>query len=204
MVSQAYRICTGRFTLLKLQTIVASTRPGRAGLSIGTWFNGVAAAHKDFQAELVDLKAVNLPMFDEPNHPRMRQYVHQHTKDWSATIDAADAFVFVLPEYNHGFPASIKNAIDYLSHEWADKPLGFVSYGGVSGGTRAVQLLKPVAGAVGLVVAGEVNIPFFSQYRQDDLFVPPASFVDSANLMLNRIAKVGATLKAGRKELAAA
>jgi len=192
------------FALLKLQTIVASTRPGRAGLSIGAWFNGVVAAHKDFQAELIDLKAVNLPMFDEPNHPRLRQYVHQHTKDWSATIDAADAFVIVLPEYNHAFPASIKNALDYLSHEWADKPLGFVSYGGVSGGTRAVQLLKPVANALGLLPAGEVNIPFYAQYRQDEQFTPPASFVDSANLMLNRMSKVGATLKAGRKELAPA
>lgn len=190
--------------MLKLKTIVASTRPGRAGLSIGTWFDGVAAARTDFQAELVDLKAVNLPLFDEPHHPRLRQYVHQHTKDWSAVVDDADAFVFVLPEYNHGFPASIKNAIDYLSHEWADKPLGFVSYGGVSGGTRAVQLLKPVAAVLGLIPAGEVNIPFFAQYRQDDAFVPPESFTDSANLMLNRIATVGATLKAGRKELVAA
>jgi NAD(P)H-dependent FMN reductase len=190
--------------LLKLRTIVASTRPGRAGLSIGTWFQDIAMAHKDFQAELIDLKAVNLPMFDEPHHPRMRQYVHQHTKDWSATIDGADAFVFVMPEYNHGFTAPLKNAIDYLSHEWADKPVGFVSYGGVSAGTRAVQLLKPVTAAVGLVAAGEVNIPFFAQYRQDETFAPPESFADAANLMLNRMAKVGATLKAGRKELVAA
>jgi NAD(P)H-dependent FMN reductase len=199
-----YRFSGRPVILLKLKTIVASTRPGRAGLSIGTWFNGVAAARKDFRAELVDLKAVNLPLFDEPNHPRLRQYVHQHTKDWSAVVDDADAFVFVLPEYNHGFPASIKNAMDYLSHEWADKPLGFVSYGGVSGGTRAVQLLKPVAAALGLVAAGEVNIPFFAQYRQDDAFVPPESLADSANLMLSRIAKVGATLQASRRELAAA
>ncbi|MCX5570817.1 NADPH-dependent FMN reductase [Kaistia nematophila] len=190
--------------MLKLQTIVASTRPGRAGLSIGSWFHDVAAARKDFQAGLIDLKAVNLPLFDEPHHPRMLQYVHQHTKDWSATIDAADAFVIVMPEYNHGFTASIKNALDYLSHEWADKPVGFVSYGGVSAGTRAVQLLKPVTSALGLVAAGEVNIPFFAQYRKDDAFAPPESFTDSANLMLDRIAKVGATLKAGRKELVAA
>jgi NAD(P)H-dependent FMN reductase len=203
-MSIAYWIRTGRFVLLKLQTIVASTRPGRAGLSIGTWFHDIATARKELQAGLIDLKAVNLPMFDEPHHPRMRQYVHQHTKDWSATIDAADAFVFVMPEYNHGFTAPLKNALDYLSHEWADKPVGFVSYGGVSGGTRAVQLLKPVTGALGLVPAGEVNIPFFAQYRQDEAFQPPASFTDSANLMLDRIAKLGATLKAGRRELVAA
>ncbi|BCP52541.1 reductase [Kaistia sp. 32K] len=190
--------------MLKLHTIVASTRPGRAGLSIGTWFHGIASAHKDFQAELIDLKAVNLPFFDEPHHPRLRQYMHQHTKDWSATIDAADAVVFVMPEYNHGFTAPLKNAIDYLSHEWADKPVGFVSYGGVSAGTRAVQLLKPVTTAVGLVAAGEVNIPFYAQYRQDETFTPPESFNDAANLMLGRIAKVGATLKAQRQVLVAA
>jgi NAD(P)H-dependent FMN reductase len=88
---------------------------------------------------VADLAAINLPMADEPNHPRLRQYVHQHTRDWSALIDCADAVVFVTPEYNHGYPATVKNAIDFLYHRWAEKPVGFVSYGGISAGTRSVQ-----------------------------------------------------------------
>ena len=93
-----------------------------------------AVAHDGFQPELVDLAEVALPFMDEPNHPRLRTYIHQHTKDWSAKIEAGDAFVFVMPEYNHGMTAPLKNALDYLQHEWQYKPLGFVSYGGVAAG----------------------------------------------------------------------
>ena len=82
---------------------------------------------------------------DEPKHPRLREYEHQHTKDWSARVEAADAFVFVHPEYNYGITAPLKNALDYLSQEWNYKPLGLVSYGGVSAGTRAAQMIKQVA-----------------------------------------------------------
>src|SRR6202034_4677357 len=85
-----------------------------------------------------------LPMLEEPNRPRLGQYTKRHTKEWSAIIDAADAIVFVTPEYNYGYPASIKNAIDYLHREWNYKPVGFVSYGGIAAGTRAVQPLTQV------------------------------------------------------------
>ena len=78
-------------------------------------------AHGHFAVEVVDLAEVNLPMFNEPRHPRLRQYEYQHTKDWSATISRADAFIFVIPEYNYGFNAATKNAIDYLNHEWQYK-----------------------------------------------------------------------------------
>jgi hypothetical protein len=80
----------------------------------------------------IDLAEVGLPLLDEPNHPRLQQYSHQHTKDWSAAVSRADAFVLVTPEYNHSFPASLKNALDHLVRDRADKPAGIVSYGGVS------------------------------------------------------------------------
>ena len=121
-----------------LTIIIASTRPGRAGLPIGTWFAERARVDGAFDVRVVDLADVGLPMYDEPDHPRLRRYRNQHTKDWSATIDAADAVVFVTPEYNYGYPASLKNAIDFLHEEWAYKPVGFVSYGGVAAGTRAI------------------------------------------------------------------
>src|SRR4051812_25963006 len=147
-----------------LQIIVASTRPGRVGLAVGQWVYERAVEHGAFDVELIDLAEVNLPFLDEPKHPRLGQYQHQHTKDWSAKIAAGDAFVFVMPEYNHSFNAPLKNAIDFLYAEWQHKPVGFVSYGGVAAGTRAVQAIKLVLAALKMTPAVEsVPIPFFGQ-----------------------------------------
>ena len=119
---------------LRLNVIVASTRPGRVGIHVGRWAHGVAAAHPAFEARLVDLAEFALPVYDEPRHPRLRQYEHAHTRAWSASVAAADAFVLVTPEYNHGPTPALINALDYVYHEWHYKPAAFVSYGGVSGG----------------------------------------------------------------------
>ena len=97
----------------QLQIIIASTRPGRVGLPVGQWFADEARAHGGFKVEVLDLAEIDLPFMDEPKHPRLREYAHQHTKDWSASIEAGDAFVFVMPEYNFGLNAPMKNAIDY-------------------------------------------------------------------------------------------
>lgn len=148
---------------MKLHTIVCSTRPNRIGPAIGRWFHGVAQAHGGFEAELVDLADFNLPVFDEPHHPRLKNYQHDHTKAWSASVAAADAFVFVTPEYNYAPPPSFVNAVDYLFSEWNHKPASFVSYGGASGGLRAVQMEKlilttvkvmPIPEGVALPMAG--------------------------------------------------
>ncbi len=135
----------------RLGIIVASTREGRRGGSIGAWSERHAEAHGAFEVELLDLEAIDLPLMSEPNHPRLKSYVQPHTHAWSATIEALDAFVFVTPEYNHGLTAPLKNAIDYLHQEWLYKPVGFVSYGGIAAGTRAVQMLKQVLGALRMV-----------------------------------------------------
>lgn len=143
-----------------LHVVVASTRPGRIGRPVGEWFAGVARDHGAFDVELVDLAEVDLPMFDEPKHPRLQDYEHDHTRRWSETVARADAFAFVMPEYNHGYTAPLKNAIDFLWREWNDKPVALVGYGGVSGGIRAMQSLKPVLAAVRLRLVAEVPIPF--------------------------------------------
>ncbi len=129
--------------MTKLSVVVGSTRPGRVGLPVGQWFFERAKEHGKFEVDLVDLKMLNLPLIDEPKHPRLRDYQHEHTKAWSAIVQASDAFVFVTPEYNFSASPVLLNAIDYLFHEWAYKAAGFVSYGGVSGGIRAVQMPKP-------------------------------------------------------------
>ena len=118
---------------------------------------------------MVDLAELKLPPLDEPNHPRLRQYTQRHTREWSEQVDAADAFVFVTPEYNHGYPASLKLALDYLHHEWRYKPVGFVSYGGVAAGTRSVEQLQQVVTALRMTaVIEQVNIPFYQQFIDDD------------------------------------
>lgn len=164
-----------------LQIVIASTRPGRVGPSVAEWFAPQAVTDDRFAVEVIDLADVNLPLLDEPNHPRLRRYTHQHTKDWSATVDRADAFVFVIPEYNYGFNAVIKNAIDYLHAEWAHKPVGFVSYGGVAAGTRAVQMLKQVVTTLKMVPVFEsVNIPFVAQFLDSDRKLQPNDVMEGA------------------------
>jgi NAD(P)H-dependent FMN reductase len=181
----------------RLQIIIASTRPGRVGLPIGQWVYERALSHRAFDVELVDLAELNLPFMDEPHHPRLRRYTHQHTRDWSARVDAADAFVFVTPEYNHGFNAPLKNAIDYLHHEWMYKPVGFVSYGGVAAGTRAMQMIKPVLAVLKMTpVAEAVNIPFVRQFIDDDGELHPNEVMEqAATAMLDELQRIEAVLR---------
>jgi NAD(P)H-dependent FMN reductase len=172
-----------------LRIIIGSTRPGRIGPSVATWIAERAREHGGFDVQVTDLAELNLPMFDEPNHPRFKQYVHQHTKDWSAIVEASDAFVFVIPEYNFGFNAATKNAIDYLFSEWQHKPAGIVSYGGVSAGTRATQMLKQVLTALKIMPVPEaVNIPFVAQHLDEDKRFKPTELIDaSATAMLDEV-----------------
>jgi NAD(P)H-dependent FMN reductase len=180
----------------KLLTVIASTRPGRVGLPVGEWFAQRVFEHGGFESELVDLAVLQLPLLDEPAHPRQRQYTKAHTHAWSAIVDSADAVVLVTAEYNYGYPAALKNAIDYLNHEWRYKPVGFVSYGGVGAGTRAVQQLKQVVQAVQMfAVGGAVNIPFVQQFMTDDGAIEGNDVMHQAAAdMLDELLHVGAAL----------
>ena len=151
--------------------IVGSVRPGRIGLPIARWVEQTAQG--DWDIDFVDLAELNLPFMDEPNHPSVRQYTKQHTLDWSARVDAADAVILVTPEYNHSYSPALKNAIDFLAQEWWRKPVGFVSYGGVSGGTRGVVGLEPAILTVGMVRTGaSVELPFAGKRVVDGEFAP--------------------------------
>jgi NAD(P)H-dependent FMN reductase len=186
----------------KLMIVIASTRPGRVGLPVARWFNDRAVEHGEFEIDLVDLAELDLPLMNEPNHPRLRQYTHEHTRAWSERVDAADAFVFVTSEYNHGYPAPLKNAIDYLHNEWHDKPVGFVSYGGVAAGTRAMQQLKPVVSALKMVPMVEaVNIPFVAQFIDDDENVVANEVMEQAVVaMLHELNLMQETLHSLREQ----
>ena len=177
--------------MYNLKIIIASTRPGRKGPLFASWMLEISRKHPDFNVELLDLAEINLPFFDEPNHPGIQQYHHEHTKSWSRQVASADAFIFVTPEYNYGFPATLKNAIDYLSVEWAYKPVGFVSYGGVAAGTRAVQMLKQIVTTLKMVpVVESVNIPyFFKHINQEGNFIAEETMNKTAEDMLAEILK---------------
>ena len=186
----------------RLMVIIASTRPGRVGLPVGQWFAGQAEAQGDFVVQVVDLAELNLPFMDEPNHPRLRAYTQQHTKDWSAMVDAADAFVLVTPEYNHSFPGPLKAAIDSIYDEWALKAVAFVSYGGVSGGLRAVEALRPVFAELHAVTIRE-TVSFaqvWDRFAQDGSLTDPALADAAADRLLDQLAWWASVLKAGRQQ----
>lgn len=183
-----------------IKIITSTTREGRKGIAVANWITKVVKQGNKYNVELLDLSEINLPFMDEPNHPRLKQYQHEHTKRWSATIDEADAFIIVLAEYNFGFPAPIKNAIDYLYNEWMHKPVAFVSYGGVSGGLRSTQMLKQVVTAIHMMpVVDQVNIPFFAKHINDEgIFTADDVITKSAEVMLKELEKWTEALKALR------
>lgn len=179
-----------------LQVIVASTRPGRVGRTVADWFIGLAEQHGGFEVQVSDLAELALPLMNEPQHPKLRRYQHQHTKEWSARVDAADAFVVVMPEYNYTFTAPLKNAIDYLHAEWAYKPVGFVSYGGVSGGLRAVQSLKPVVSTLNMfALPAAVSLRFVANSIVDGTLVPDEPATGTAKAMLDELVRVAEALR---------
>ena len=179
-----------------LRIIIASTRPGRAGLPVANWFIGVAREHGGFDVEVTDLAELDLPFMDEPKHPRFREYVHDHTRAWSETVAASDAFVFVMPEYNFGINAPLKNAIDYLHHEWHDKPVAFVSYGGIAAGTRAVQMTKQIVSALKMLAVNDaVYIPFVASQIEGGRFDPADVTETAAVALLDELVRVEAALR---------
>jgi NAD(P)H-dependent FMN reductase len=147
-----------------LQIIIGSTRPGRMGGAVGAWFHELAVRHERFDVELIDLFEIDLPLLDEPRPAGRGPYTKAHTRRWSQLVDAAAAYVFVVPEYNHSYNAATKNSLDFLNEEWRHKPVGFVGYGGSAGGARAVQALTPVVVALGMrPLARSVHIPLINR-----------------------------------------
>ncbi len=185
---------------LKLHTVIASTRPTRVGPTIANWFHGVAEGWDGFDAELIDLAAFDLPVYDEPKHPRFQDYAHDHTNAWSASVAAADAFVFVTPEYNYMLPPALLNALNFVYAEWNYKPVGFVSYGGISGGLRGVQTAKLMATTLRMMPIMEaVVIPMVgASIGTDGEFTPNEIQAKGATDMLAELQRVSKALKSLR------
>ena len=185
---------------LKLHVITCSTRPGRVGPTLAKWFVDFAVQHGKFETASVDLAEIDLPVYDEPRHPALQRYEHAHTRNWAAIVDAADAYVFVTPEYNYGPPPALLNAMTYVYKEWNYKPAGFVSYGGVSGGMRAVEKEKlmfvtfKIVPIVEGVIAPRVEQSIDAQGR----FAPSEVQTASAKIMLDELLRWAETLKTMR------
>lgn len=181
---------------LRLHTIVASTRPGRVGPAVARWFHAAAEAHGAFDAHLVDLADFALPVYDEPHHPKMQKYQHAHTRRWSESVAAADAYVLVTPEYNFGPTPALLNALNYVYSEWGYKPAAFVSYGGVSGGIRAVQMTKLILTTLKVVpIVEAVVVPFVAQQIKDGAFVPNEIQTTASKEVLAELERWGEALK---------
>ena len=130
----------------------------------------------------------------------MRNYNNQHTKAWSEKIDSFDAYVFVSPEYNHGISGALKNAIDFLYHEWVNKAAGFVGYGS-AGGVRAVESLRLVMGELQVAdVRNQVSLSLFTDFENFSVFKPNPHHEKSVNAMLDQVIAWGGALKPLREK----
>lgn len=126
--------------------IVGSTRQGRRGRAVADWLlTRVREVHPEVAWQLADLAEWHLPWLEDAVPPSVKDSEDPTVKAWAELIRQADGFVWVSAEYNHGYPAPLKNAIDLLYHPWVRKPVAMVSYGGGAGGSRAAEQLRQVA-----------------------------------------------------------
>jgi NAD(P)H-dependent FMN reductase len=160
---------------------------------------GVAAQRQDARFTVLDLAEINLPLFDEPLPPMAASYCNPHTVEWARTIDSFDAFVFVVPEYNHGPPAALKNAVDYLFAEWNDKAAGFVSYG-VEGGIRAIEQMRLVMAELKVAtVRAHVGLSKIDDFDELVTFSPRDQQQRNVSAMLDELADWGGVLRGLRE-----
>ncbi len=187
---------------LNVAVVIASTREGRMGEKVGRWVHAQASQRAGWTVELVDLLAWPLPNYAQPLPTKMaeKSYTDVRLKAWAELVAKFDAFLIVTPEYNHGYPAALKNALDHAYAGWNRKPVGFVSYGGTSGGVRAVEQLRQVAVELQLApVRDEVNIPLIGK-ALDEAGAPREEFHGKRlAALVGELDWWGTTLKAGRE-----
>ena len=185
--------------MLKLAIIVGSTRPGRVGEAVATWVHELARRRRDAEFELVDIEDFGLPLLDEPIPPSQGKYSKEHTERWAAAIGSFDGYVFVTPEYNHGTPGALKNAIDFLYAEWNNKAAGFVGYGS-AGGVRAVEHLRLVMAEVQVAtVRNQVALSLFTDFENFTAFKPDPRHEKSLGGMLDQLVAWAGAMKTLRK-----
>ncbi|HEU5127708.1 MAG TPA: GNAT family N-acetyltransferase [Glycomyces sp.] len=192
---------------LRIMVLTCSTRPGALGPAVARWLvDAVADRAAALGAALVPvaLGDLDLPLLDEEEHPSSGVYRHEHTRRWSAFVDGSDGFVAVTPEYNYGMPATLKNALDCLGGEWAWKPIGFVSYGNTSAGTRSVQHAKQVVTTLRLVPAGAAVAIRIGEAVEDGRLRPDPARDAAGAALLDELTRLAHALRPMRERAGAA
>lgn len=185
--------------MAKIAIIIGSTRPGRNGEAVGKWVYEQSKKHSGAEFELIDILDYNLPLLDEPYPAMMQQYTKDHTKRWSEKINEFDGYVIVTPEYNHSTSGALKNAIDYLNVEWADKAAGFVSYGS-AGGARAVEHLRQIFAELRVAtVRAQVMFSLFTDFVDMTEFKPDARHESEAAVLFDQVISWSNALKTIRE-----
>ncbi|HVZ13205.1 MAG TPA: NAD(P)H-dependent oxidoreductase [Bauldia sp.] len=189
--------------MLKIGIIAGTTRPNRRVGVVANWFLELAKARTDVAWELVDIAAYDLPNLDEPMPPSMKNYAHEHTKKWSQKVAELDGYIFVTPEYNHSYSGSLKNAIDFVYHEWTNKAAGFVSYG-TTGGVRAVEHLRGVMAELQIAdVRAHVSLSLYTDFVNFSEFKPGAGHKVQIDALLDQIIAWSGAMQGLRQQLAA-
>lgn len=194
---------------LKIFVIIASTREGRFGHKPAAWIFEELKKHANVSAELIDLRDWPLPFFDQPMNPSIKDkpYPYEIVERWSAKVAEPDGFIIVTPEYNHGYPAVLKNALDWVFREWADKPVGFAGYGN-AGGARSIEQLRQVAVELQMVpIRLAIHLPteVFRAARTAPEPVDPAIFspvAERAQAFLDQLLRYAEALRAMRQRAA--
>jgi NAD(P)H-dependent FMN reductase len=171
----------------RIAIVTGSVRPGRHSLNVANWVKIEADKRDDAEYEVVDIADHDLPVWDEAAPPRLRRYEKQATKEWAATIERFDGFVFVTGEYNHSITGALKNALDHLNTEFHNKAAGFVSYGSM-GGARAVEHLRGVLSELQVAhVRHQVTMPMFTDFPGFTEFVPTEMSHTALHAMLDQL-----------------
>ncbi|MEU5593966.1 NAD(P)H-dependent oxidoreductase [Streptomyces sp. NPDC020298] len=187
---------------LRVAVIVGSVREGRQASAVTEWFLGTAAGDDGLEFDVVDLADVHLPLVMPGWGGTPGPETAAALKDVSPRLDAADAFVVITPEYNHSFPAALKNLIDWHHGQWQAKPVGFVSYGGLGGGLRAVEQLRLVFAELHAVTMRDsvsLHGPW-SGLGEDGAPRDAAVCAGAAKGMLGQLAWWGRALRTARAE----
>lgn len=188
--------------MLRLAVIIGSTRPERVGEGVARWAHEIAQKRRDIECELVDIRAFDLPLLDEPVPPSLGKYSKEHTKKWAAKVATFDGYIFVTPEYNHGTSGALKNAIDFLYAEWNDKAAGFVGYGS-AGGVRAVEHLRLVMAELQVAtVRAQVMLSLRDDFESYTAFKPRRHHEQDLESVLDQVVRWSGALRALRNSRA--
>ncbi len=198
-------------TTLKIKIIIGSTRKNRFSEKPARYIFDELKKKEGVEAKLLDLRDFPMPFFDEPMSPAMAKenYSNEVVKRWAAKIKDGDAFIIVAPEYNHGYPGVLKNALDSIFPEWGNKPVGFMSFGN-AGGARSIEQLRqvvielqmhPIKSAIHIPVEVYMAVMNEKVPANPELFKPLREGMrgDRLEAFFNELIYLAQTLKAAKK-----